>query len=218
MRSRLTLIALAAAVPASMASANTVMLTFEDETMVGQTITDQFLSDGIRFSVDAFEGIDYGSYPFVDPVLRDLRGAWGSDIDTEAVSTGSGLASATIGFQSVDGLTLGSVDFMVARIVTQDITILAREAGTNAIFTYTFASTGTGSMSDNRTVEEFGVNLDSLFGTGLVGKQWVEIAIHNHGGMFGIDNLSYQASIPVVPGVGALAGFVGLAGLRGRRR
>lgn len=218
MRSRITLMALAAALPASMAAANTVLLTFEDETMVGQTITDQFLSDGIRFSVDSFEGIDYGGYPVVDPVVRDLRGAWGSDIDTEAVSTGSGLASATIGFEAADNLVLGSVEFMVARIVTQDITIVAREAGTGAIFSYTFAASGTGAMSDNRTVEEFAVNLDSLFGTGLVGKQWIEVAIHNHGGMFGIDNVNFQASIPVVPGVGALAGLIGLAGVRGRRR
>lgn len=218
MRSRITFMALAASLPASMASANTVMLTFEDESMIGQTITDQFLPEGIRFSVEAFENIDYGGYPVVDPVIRDLRGAWGSDIDTEAVSTGSGLASATIGFEAADNRTLGSVEFMVARIITQDITIVAREAGTGAIFTYTFLASGNGGMNDNRTVEEFAVNLDSLFGTGLVGKQWVEVAIHNHGGMFGIDNVHYEASIPVVPGVGALAGLVGLAGVRGRRR
>jgi hypothetical protein len=217
MRSHLAIAsAIALAVPATLASAASVMLDFEDVDLQGQTLISQFESLGISFSGSLFNNIDYGNYAFEQAVVRDLRGAF-SDADVEAVSTGSGLTSATIGFESVAGQTLTAVDFMVARVISQDITIVAVENGTGQTFTHTFSATG---PESSRVVEEFLVNLDALFGNGFTSRQWSAVAIHNHGGMFGVDNVSYetQPSIPVVPGVGALAGFVGLAGLRGRRR
>jgi hypothetical protein len=218
MSSQLTVASLLAiGIPAGLASAATYTLNFEETDLAGQTVGDYFASSGISFEGALFNAIDYGGYPVVDPVVRNLRGVWGSDIDTEAVSTGSGLSSATIGFEAVGGSVMSSLTFMVARIISQDITVIAREAGTNQLFTHTFLASGTG-INANRTVEEFEVDLNALFGAGLVGKQWLEVAIHNHGGLFGVDNVSYEASIPVVPGAGALAGFIGLAGLRGRRR
>jgi hypothetical protein len=218
MRSQISIMSLVAiCVPAGLASASTYTLNFEESDLAGQTVGDYFASSGISFEGALFNAIDYGGYPVVDPVVRNLRGMWGSDVDTEAVSTGNGLSSATIGFEAVGGNVMTSLNFMVARIISQDITVIAREAGTGQLFTHTFLASGSG-INANRTVEEFAVDLDALFGTGLTGKQWVEVAIHNHGGMFGLDNVNYQASIPVVPGAGALAGLIGLAGLRGRRR
>lgn len=216
MRSRCALITLAAALPVSMASAATVTLDFEDAALQGQTVGNYFESNGITFAGTLFTAVDYGGYPVSDPVVRNLRAMWGADIDTEAISTGSGAASATIGFEAVAGNVLSSVNFMVARIISQEITVIAREAGTGQLFTHTFASSGTGGFNDDRTVEEFAVNLDTIF-AGLNSRQWTEIAVHNHGGMFGVDNVNYEYSLEV-PGAGAIAGLLGIAGLRSRRR
>lgn len=199
------------------ASAGSVLLQFEESDLQGSTIGDYFVDQGITFSGTLFNEIEYDETPFTDPLVRDLRGIWGSDIDAEAIATGSGLASATIGFEASGSDPLGDVSFSVARIITQEITVIARDYQTGQLFSHTFVASGDGSFGDGRTVEEFEVDLDALF-TGLAPRLWTEIAIHNHGGMFGVDNVSFAAALPVVPGVGAIAGLIGLAGLRGRRR
>lgn len=199
------------------ASAGSVLLQFEEADLQGGTVGDYFLDQGITFSGTLFNEIDYDESPFADAVVRDLASIWGGDVDSEAVATGSGLASATIGFEAFGTDALAEVSFSVARIITQEITVVARDFQSGQLFSHTFAASGDGSMEDHRTVEEFEVDLDTLFG-GLTPMLWTEIAIHNHGGMFGVDNVGYAASTPIVPGAGAIAGLIGLAGLRGRRR
>ena len=199
------------------ASAGSVLLQFEEADLQGNLVGDYFADQGITFTGSLFSDIDYDDSPFNDALVRDLAGIWGSDVDAEAVASGSGLASATIGFEAFGAGPLSEVSFSVARILTQEITVIARDHASGLLFSHTFAGHDDGSQESTRTVEEFQVDLDSLFGS--VGPmQWTEIAIHNHGGMFGVDNVAYSASTPVVPGVGAMAGLIGLAGIRGRRR
>ena len=159
--------------------------------------------------------------------VRIQNQAWGlgqlaqkkraTDHDVEAISTGFGLGSVSIGFEALSGAFEG-LGFMVARVVTQDITVLARDASTGEIRSHTFY----GSTSDDpvldRTVEEFAVDLDDLFLADGASTIWSEIAVHNHGGMFGVDNIGFDAVV-VVPGVApGLAGMLGLAAMRRRRR
>ena len=130
--------------------------------------------------------VEYEDSPFNEARVRNLAGIWGGDIDSEAVSTGSGLASSTIGFEAFGSGPLSEVTFSVARILDQEITVIARDYTSGSLFSHTFAAVGDGSQQAGRTVEEFEVNLDDLF-AGLDSMQWTEIAIHNHGGMFGVD-------------------------------
>ena len=193
------------------------MLDFEQADLVGDAISDQFIDQGISFEGRLFEYADIGDYDLVVPTVRDLRGLWGGDHDVEAISTGFGLGSVSIGFEALSGAFEG-LGFMVARVVTQDITVLARDASTGEIRSHTFY----GSTSDDpvldRTVEEFAVDLDDLFLADGASTIWSEIAVHNHGGMFGVDNIGFDAVV-VVPGVApGLAGMLGLAAMRRRRR
>ncbi len=79
-----------------------------------------------------------------------------------------------------------------------------------------------GSTSDDpaldRSVEAFSVDLNALLPTGGGSTIWSEIAVHNHGGTLGVDNIAFR-SVSVVPGVvPGLAGVVDIAALRRRRR
>lgn len=201
---------------ASTASADQILLDFEQADLVGDTISDQFEDLGVTFEGRLFDHVDIGDYDVVVPTIRDLRGLWGSDHDVEALSTGFGLGSVSIGFEAMGGAFDG-LSFLVARVVTQDITVLARDAVTGQIHSHTFYG-ASGGDSLGRVVEEFEVELDALFLTGGDSSIWSEIAVHNHGGMFGVDNIAFQ-SVVVVPGVApGLAGVLGLVALRRRRR
>ena len=151
------------------ASAGSVLLQFEEADLQGGTVGDYFLDQGITFSGTLFNEIDYNESPFTDAVVRDLAGIWGSDVDSEAVATGSGLASATIGFEAFGTDALAEVSFSVARIITQEITVVARGFQSGQLFSHTFAASGDGSMEDHRTVEEFEVDV-------LDGDVWRELA------------------------------------------
>lgn len=198
---------------ASSAFGGVVSIDFEEEEIYGSVVGDYYSDRYIKFSGVLFDEVDLPFEDFSEPMVRDLNGVWGNDWDTEAVSTGSGLASAAIGFEVFGATSFEGLTFDVARAVDQEITVIAREAGTSEIFTHTFTATYDAAP---RTVEEFTVNLEALF-AGAESRQWLEIAVHNHGGFFGIDNINYEYSVSV-PGAGAFAAMVGLAGLRNRRR
>ncbi len=204
---------------AAPATAGVTSLDFEDSGIANEAVGDYYEGLGIRFDGVLFNNIEYGDFDFEDTHVRDLRGMWGSDIDSEAVATGFGVSSVTIGFEST-GAGFESLSFSIARMMDQDITIVARDAGSGEVFSHTIFGVETDSVS-SRTVEQIAVELDNLFlgfngdSTGL----WTQIAVHNHGGRFGIDDMSFLASTPVVPGAApALALVAGVAGLRRRRR
>ena len=201
----------------SIATADQILLDFEQDEIAGSTVTNYYSDLGITFTGALFDFVDYGDYDAVDPVVRDIASLWGGDVDVEAVAMGSGLSSVTIGFEAVDA-GLESLSFMVARILNQDITVVARDAVTGAISSHVFLGSNENSQS-GRTVEEFEVNFDSLFGANSVSGLWSEVAIHNHGGFFGIDDVSYLAMSVPVPGVTPiLAGLLGIGAMRRRRR
>jgi hypothetical protein len=203
---------LAVGLMAPAASAATYFIDFENQTE-GSTITDAFQQYGITFGGTIFDsGYDYGNYPQEDVTVKNLRSIWGSDIDTEAVADGLGSASVTIGFESINGEAMSGISFTVARIKSQDITVVALDSN-GILREHTFAASGSGINAD-RTVEEFSVSLDSIFNS-VNGLSFTSVGIHNHGGKFGMDNLAYSLE---VPGAGAIAGLVGIAGLRRRRR
>lgn len=215
--SRTTIIAGLGLALSSIATADQILLDFEQDEIAGSTITNYYSDLGISFAGVLFDSVDYGTYDAVDPVVRDIHSIWGGDIDVEAVAAGSGLASVTIGFEAVDA-GLQNLSFMVARILTQDITVLARDAATGVISSHVFLGSNENSQS-GRTVEQFEVDLDSLFSTNSVSGLWSEVAIHNHGGLFGIDDVSYLAMSVPVPGVTPiLAGLLGIGAMRRRRR
>ncbi len=201
----------------SIATADQILLDFEQEEIAGSTVTNYYSDFGVTFSGSLFNSVDYGNYDMVDPVVRDIRSMWGGDVDVEAVAMGSGLSSVTIGFEAVDQ-GLESLSFMVARILNQDITVLARDSVTGEISSHLFLGSDEHSQA-GRTVEEFEVDLDSLFSSNSVSGVWSEIAIHNHGGYFGIDDISFLAMDAPVPGVTpVLAGLLGIGVMRRRRR
>ena len=215
--SRIAFAATAGLLVSSIAMADQVFLDFEQEELVGATLTDFYSDQGITFSGLLFDSVDQGDYDPADPVVRNLRGMWGADYDSEAVSSGFGVTSVTIGFESTNGGFEG-LSFLVARIMTQDITVLARDAVTGEISSHFFAASEETEQS-GRTVEEFAVNLDSLFGSSSAPGIWSEVAIHNHGGFFGVDNISYLAQSVPVPGLApAMAGLLGIGAMRRRRR
>ena len=194
------------------ASAASYFIDFENQPE-GSTITNAFQQYGITFGGTIFNSYPYGSYPQEDVTVKSLRSIWGDDFDTEAVADGLGSTSVTIGFESLNGEAMSNVSFSVARIRSQAITVVAvAEDGT--FYSHTFAAAGN-SMNDQFTVEEFSVSLDSIFAAPLNGLSFTSVGIHNHGGKFGMDNLAYSME---APGVGTIAGLVGIAGLRGRRR
>lgn len=217
-RSRSCMITLGLLIAAP-ATAGVTFLDFEDSGIANEAVGSYYEGLGIRFDGALFNNIEYGDFDFEDTHVRDLRGMWGSDVDSEAVATGWGLSSVTIGFEST-GTGFESLSFSIARMMDQDITIVARDEGSGDVFTHTIYGVETDTIS-RRTVEQIAVDLDSLF-FGLNGDStglWTEIAVHNHGGRFGIDDMSYLASTAVVPGAApALALLAGVAGLRRRRR
>ena len=215
--SRIAYAATAGLLVSSIAMADQVFLDFEQEELVGATLTDFYSDQGITFSGLLFDSVDQGDYDPADPVVRNLRGMWGADYDSEAVSSGFGVTSVTIGFEATNGGFEG-LSFLVARIMTQDITVLARNAVTGEISSHFFTGSEETQQS-GRTVEEFAVDLDSLFGSASAPGVWSEVAIHNHGGFFGVDNISYLAQSVPVPGLApAMAGLLGLGAMRRRRR
>ena len=193
------------------------VIDFEDDDIQGEMIGDYYIDQGIKFDGLLFNEIEYGDFTFEEARVRDLRGMWGSDIDSEAVSTGLGLSSVTIGFEAVGGSVFETLAFSVARMMDQDISVIARDAVSGELSTWVLEGHETDNVT-SRTVEEIFFDFDVIFGSEASGL-WSEIAIHNHGGFFGIDDVSYMASTPVVPGLApALAGMAGLVGLRRRRR
>ena len=122
----------------------------------------------------------------------------------------------SIGFEATGG-AFDRLDLMVARVVTQHIAVLARDASSGEVGSHTFRGSTIDDPVLNRTVEEFPVDLKALFPTGEGSTSWSEIAVHNHGGMFGVDDIAFR-SVSVVPGVApGPAGVVGLAAVRRRR-
>ena len=172
-------------------------------------INDQFIDEGIVFDGDLFRHHVLDDIDFMDPVVRNLTAIWGTDVDTELVAPGLfGLATATLSFEAVDGSVLNDLSFEIARRNNQDITVHAIAADGEQ-YTEFFEATGITGL----VIEEFVVDLDSLFGE----KDWFGVAVHNGGGQFAMDDLSYLRT-PAVPGAGVLAVVVpGLAGLRRRR-
>lgn len=201
---------------ATPAMAGVTVIDFEDTDIQGQTVGDFYNGLGIKFDGLLFQDIDYGDFNFEEARVRDLRGIWGSDTDSEAVSTGFGISSVTIGFEATAS-AFNSLVFTVARMMDQEITVIGRDANTGDLYTHTIAG-GTSQNDPSRTVEEIVLDLDQIFFGGSSVGAWTEIAVHNHGGFFGLDDISYLPSTPV-PGVApALAGLVGMVGLRRRRR
>ena len=204
---------------ATPAMAGLTVIDFEDPDIQGpgQRIGDYYNSLGIKFDGLLFDDVDYGDLNFEEARVRDLRGMWGSDVDAEAVSTGWGISSVTIGFEAVGIDSLSSLSFSIARMMDQDITVIARDAISGELLTRSILGAETNEVTE-RTVEEIAFDFDTMFGDEASGK-WTEVAIHNHGGFFGIDDVAFLPSTPVVPGVApALAGLAGLVGLRRRRR
>lgn len=198
------------------ATGGVTLIDFEDIEIQDMFIGDYYSDKGIKFDGLLFDNVDYGDFNFEEARVRDLRGMWGSDIDSEAVSTGLGLSSVTIGFEATMS-PFQSLTFSIARMMDQDITVIVRDAESGEIFTKDFLGAETNAVTE-RTVEEFSFDFDAEFGD-LGSGLWSEVAVHNHGGFFGIDDVSYLPSTPVVPGVApALAGMAGLVGLRRRRR
>ncbi len=172
-------------------------------------INTQFVDQGVIFDGDLFRDDIFGDFDFFDPVVRDLTAIWGGDADTEAVAPGLfGLATATLSFEAVEGSVLEEVSFEIARRDNQEITVHAFAADGQEYTEFFDAPGWTGLV-----IEEFEVDLDVLFGA----NDWIGVAVHNGGGQFAMDDLSFLRT-PVVPGAGVLATIVpGLAGLRGRR-
>ena len=213
-RSRFGIVALSLILSAP-AAAGVTLIDFEDPEIQGSLVGSFYSDQGIKFDGLLFNEVDFGEFDFEESRIRDLRGMWGGDVDSEAVATGLGVSSVTIGFEATmsafEGLSLS-----IARMMDQDITVIARDAVSGEIVSHMVSGVETDEITE-RTVEEVFFDFDLMF-AGSSGL-WTEIAIHNHGGFFGIDDVSYLASTPVVPGVApALAGMAGLVGLRRRRR
>lgn len=205
---------------AAPATAGVTFLDFEDEGIANEAVGDFYAGLGVKFDGVLFNSIEYGNFEFEDSLVRDLRGMWGSDVDAEVIASGWGISSVTIGFEST-GAGFQDLSFNVARMMDQDITIVARDAVTGEVFSQTILGASDDSDPNvGRTVEEFAVDLDSLllgFNENAVGL-WSEIAVHNHGGMFGIDDMSFLASNSVPGAAPALALVAGVVGIRRRRR
>ena len=76
---------------ANPASADWIMLDFEQADLVGDTIGDPPTGLGITFEGRLFDRADIEGYDVVVPTVRDLRGLRGGDHDVEAIPTGFGL-------------------------------------------------------------------------------------------------------------------------------
>jgi len=187
--------------------AGQVDIDFNDQPL-GLIEADQFADQGVTFTGDLLPGLEL-PFGLEDPRVSDLNGLFGTgDTDLEGIAPGwFGLASATIGFEANPGTHLTDVTFDVARRRNQDITIVATTRSGDAL-SHTFEANGS-----FLTVEEFGVDLDAIFGGEF---EYAAVAMHNHGGTFGFDNILAASVIPL-PHPAALAG-AGLAGLAPARR
>lgn len=198
------------------AAAGVTLIDFENPEIQGEFIGGYYADLGIKFDGLLFNEVEYGDFTFEESRVRDLRGMWGSDVDSEAVSTGLGVTSVTIGFEATMS-AFENLSFAIARMMDQDITVIARDAVSGELFSRSVLAHESNAITE-RTVEEIFFDFNTEFGE-LGSGQWSEVAVHNHGGFFGIDDVSYLPSTPVVPGVApALAGVAGLVALRRRRR
>jgi len=207
---RLLPAALAASVLATPVLAGDITIDFEDLTS-GTLISDQYASSGVLFTGDIWPNFNIDDFNFELGRARDLQSIFGGDDDIEGVSAGLFLGSSTIGFEVAQaGTYLNDVQFDVARKKNQDITVLALVEGQSNPLSHTFhgAAFWTGII-----VEEFQVDLTSLFGD----FNYVGVAIHNHGGTFGFDNITYSVAAIPTP-TAALLGAGALAGLGATRR
>ena len=198
------------------AVAGVTLIDFEETDIQGDFICDYYADRGIKFDGLLFNDVDYGDFNFEESRVRDLRGMWGSDVDSEAVASGFGVTSVTIGFEATMS-AFEDLSFSIARMMDQDITVIARDAVSGELYSRMMVGVETNEVTE-RTVEQVFFDFNAMF-EGFGSGKWIEVAVHNHGGFFGIDDVSYLPSTPVVPGVApALAGMAGLVGLRRRRR
>ena len=203
-------IALAVALAAS-SSAYAESIDFEDLSEF-TSVTDQYETSGVIFSGDLISSINVGSFPFEQPVIRDLGGAFGfGDGDNDLAASGAlGLVTASLRFEVADSNSVFTdLAFDMLRRRDQDLHVTL-ELEDGSVVERFFSAPGGRGFNRFRWSEFSSPNA-------LLNQRVKAVEIHNGGGQFGIDDLNFTAEAIPLPTTAAMAGL-GLLAVGARRR